>query len=65
MGFDAYNSENCIFTEKQQRWRTRKRKPLEKIKEFLFGKETIERHWNKNGLMYPKDIPVEKLDSHN
>jgi hypothetical protein len=48
---DYHASENIPYTREQVKWITREKSLFEKIKEFLFGEETIEKHF-KN---YPYD----------
>jgi hypothetical protein len=50
---DYFASENIPYTQEQIDWLCRKKTLLEKLKEFLLGKETIEKHFQPN-YPYPR-----------
>jgi len=41
-----YASENYIDTDEKLQWFCRKKSIWTKIKEFLFGKETVDKHFH-------------------
>jgi hypothetical protein len=43
---DCFNTENLIDTEEKKKWYFRKKSIWIKIKEFIFGKETVDKHFN-------------------